>query len=181
MNSELRKKFLHAFQQQQSDVPKETPDNNRGFTIIELLIVMMTIGILSAIALPSVLNQASKAKQVEAKTYISTMNRAQQLYYLENFSFTKSIDSLELGLKNQTNNYDYIINISNNTFVTHNAVARDSSLKSYAGVTYLQIVSATTTNALASIICESNAVQLGSAQTVTSATCPTGYEKLNKK
>lgn len=105
MNSELRQKFLPILQQQQSD--------DHGFTIIELLIVMMTIGIISAIALPSVLNQASKAKQVEAKTYISTMNRAQQLYYLENFSFTNSIDSLELGLSNQTNNYDYIINISN--------------------------------------------------------------------
>ncbi len=173
MNSELRQKFLHILQQQQSD--------DHGFTIIELLIVMMTIGILSAIALPSVLNQASKAKQVEAKTYISTMNRAQQLYYLENFSFTNSMDSLELGLSNQTNNYDYIINIHNNTFVTHNAVARDSSLRSYAGVTYLQIVSATNTNALTSIICESNTVQLGAAQTVTSGTCPSGYEKLDNK
>ncbi len=170
MNSELRKKFLHIVQQQKSD--------DRGVTIIELLIVMMTIGILSAIALPSVLNQASKAKQVEAKTYISTMNRAQQVYYLENFSFTNSIDSLELGLRNQTNNYDYIINISNNTFVTHNAVARDSSLRSYAGITYLQIVSATNTNALASIVCESSTIQIGSPQTATSSACPSGYEKL---
>ena len=173
MNSELRKKFLHIFQQQQRD--------DRAFTIIELLIVMITIGVLSAIALPSVLNQASKAKQVEAKTYISTMNRAQQLYYLENFSFTNSIDSLELGLRNQTNNYDYIINISNNTFVTHNAVARDSSLRSYVGITYLQIISATNTNALASIICESKVVEIGSAQTVTSSACPSGYEKLDNK
>jgi prepilin-type N-terminal cleavage/methylation domain-containing protein len=172
MNSELRTQFLHILSKQ--------PNNHHGFTIIELLIVMITIGILSAIALPSVLSQASKAKQVEAKTYTSAMNRAQQLHYVENYSFTNSMDSLGLGLKNQTDHYDYIINLSNNAFATHNAVARESTLKSYAGVAYLEAAIANTSNAIASMLCESNTPQIGTAQTVTSANCPNNYERLNR-
>lgn len=42
---------------------------NSGFMLIELLIVIIVAGVLAAIALPSFLNQAGKAKQSEAKTF----------------------------------------------------------------------------------------------------------------
>lgn len=166
MNSELRKQFLYILQGKQSD---------RGFSLIELLIVMITLGILSAIAVPSVLSHANKAKQVEAKSHTSSMNRAQQVYYLENFSFTTSISSLGVGLKNQTKNYNYIINLSNDAFVTHNAVSRQSTLKSYAGITYLEALPSATANTTTSTLCESNTAQVGSAQTATSGNCPNEY------
>jgi len=42
--------------------------------LVELLVVVIIIGILTAIALPTFLNQTVKAKQAEAKNTIGTVN-----------------------------------------------------------------------------------------------------------
>lgn len=73
-----------------------------GFTLIELLVVVAIAGILSAIALPSFLNQASKARHAEARTYVGAINRAQQAYFLEKGAFA-TLSRLELGISNSKN------------------------------------------------------------------------------
>src|SRR6478672_5882657 len=87
MKTEFQARFLqHLTQKKQEE----------GFTLIELLVVIIIIGILSAIALPSFLNQANKAKQSEAKQNVGSMNRAQQAYYLENSTFGTTVENLGL-------------------------------------------------------------------------------------
>ncbi|TYQ27095.1 prepilin-type N-terminal cleavage/methylation domain-containing protein [Pseudanabaena sp. UWO310] len=83
--------------------------NGKGFTLIELLVTMIIIGILAAIALPSFLNQANKARYSEAKTYIGTMSRLQQAYYLEKKTFTDVIGNLNLGVNTTTSNFTYSV------------------------------------------------------------------------
>jgi type IV pilus assembly protein PilA len=69
-------------------------------------------GILLAIALPSFLNQANKAKQSEAKQYVGSILRAEQAYFLENGKLTDSLSKLGLPSSIQDSvNYRYSINI----------------------------------------------------------------------
>ncbi len=114
-------------------------NGEKGFTLIELLVVIIIIGILAAIALPSFLNQAAKARQSEAKTYVGSMNRAQQAYYLEKQGFAIDLTNLSLGIPAGTDNYTYgtIGATKGNTGTAANAIsgaaAKGADLKNYGG------------------------------------------------
>jgi type IV pilus assembly protein PilA len=126
MKTELKAKFLQHLLGKKKD--------NEGFTLIELLVVIIIIGILSAIALPSFLNQAAKAKQSEAKTYIGSVNRAQQSYRIENTSFAGTFDNLQIGIPTATTNYNYALTAANTTSTSVTATSQDATaLKSFSG------------------------------------------------
>ena len=57
-----------------------------GFTLIELLIVVLIIGILSAIAIPAFLSQTSKANDSAAKTQVGTLQTTIESWASENNS-----------------------------------------------------------------------------------------------
>ncbi|MBD1913919.1 MULTISPECIES: type IV pilin-like G/H family protein [unclassified Leptolyngbya] len=141
MKTELKAKFIQHLAQKRQD---------SGFTLIELLVVIVIIGILSAIALPSFLNQANKARQSEAKTYVGSINRAQQAYFVEYGTFSPDGASLEGGIASSTQNYTYVIS-GNSTEGTIQASARKNALKAYGGRVW---VSGNTTPG---IVCETTA------------------------
>ena len=67
---------------------------NKGFTLIELMIVVAIIGILAAIAVPNFQNYQAKARQSEAKISLGTVHSQEISFNAEYGKYTNSLDAL---------------------------------------------------------------------------------------
>ena len=66
--------------------------DRKGFTLIELMIVVAIIGILSAIAVPNFLRFQARARQSEAKELLSTVYSANEAHFAENNTYGNTVD-----------------------------------------------------------------------------------------
>jgi len=67
----------------------------RGFTLIEIMVVVVIIGLLAAVILPQVWNKVGKAQTTKAKSDIQAIETALTMYRLDNFKFP----STDMGLE----------------------------------------------------------------------------------
>ena len=177
MKTELKAKFIqHLLGKKQE---------GEGFTLIELLVVIIIIGILSAIALPSFLNQANKAKQSEAKTYVGSLNKGQQAYFTEKGSFGSAISELGVGIKSQTANYTYATATSGSTT---GAIAQSTSsltglsnvIRNYGGTVSLIVEGASSDATSIAILCETTTVGVAAVRPTVGNACGTGSTEVGK-
>jgi general secretion pathway protein G len=66
-----------------------------GFTLIELMVVLVIIGVLAALIVPNVLDRADDARVMAAKTDVNNLMQALRLYKLDN----QRMPSAEQGLQ----------------------------------------------------------------------------------
>ncbi|MBE0494040.1 MAG: type II secretion system major pseudopilin GspG [Thiomicrospira sp.] len=66
-----------------------------GFTLIELMVVVVILAILAAIAVPMLMDRPDEAREVKVKQDISALSSALQLYKLDNFRYPTTDQGLE--------------------------------------------------------------------------------------
>jgi general secretion pathway protein G len=73
-----------------------------GFTLIELMVVLVIIGVLAALIVPNVLDRADDARVTAARTDISNLSQALKLYKLDNQRYPSSEQGLQALLVKPT-------------------------------------------------------------------------------
>jgi len=71
--------------------------DQRGFSLVELMVVVGIIGLLAAIAVPKLQVFTAKAKQSEAKSLLAQINTALQGYYAENSTYTNDLGAIGIS------------------------------------------------------------------------------------
>jgi type IV pilus assembly protein PilA len=86
---------------------RERSNGEGGFTLVELLVVMLILGLLAAIAIPSFFNQRDKAKDADAKAGVRTAQTAMETYSTDNDgSYADAVEADLLAIEETLNDVD---------------------------------------------------------------------------
>ena len=66
-----------------------------GFTLIEIMVVIVIIGILASVVVPRVMDNPDKARTAKAKHDIQALESALDIYRLDNFTYPRPIRALK--------------------------------------------------------------------------------------
>jgi general secretion pathway protein G len=77
-------------------------NRNQGFTLIELMVVILIIGVLAALIVPKVMSRPDEARITAAKQDIATITQALNLYRLDNQRYPTTEQGLMALVKKPT-------------------------------------------------------------------------------
>lgn len=74
--------------------PAPIRNEERGFTLVELMVVIVIIGLLATVVMVNVMPSQDKAMATKAKADIATLEQAMEMYRLDNLAYPSGIDGL---------------------------------------------------------------------------------------
>ena len=108
----------------------------RGFTLIELMIVVAIIGILAAIAIPNFIKFQARSKQSEVKANLKGLFTAEKSYYAEKDGYSSCFGKIGFSPE-RGNRYSYnmdtVLQTSDSTCTTNESRAAAASAATAAG------------------------------------------------
>ncbi len=78
-------------------IPRPAPgarDGEEGFTLVELMVVIVIIGLLATVVLINVLPSQDRAMVTKARADIATLDQAMEMYRLDNFTYPTDLNAL---------------------------------------------------------------------------------------
>ena len=96
-------------------------EQRRGFSLLEVMIVVVIIGILAALAYPSLEGYLLRAKQTEAKVSLSAIYTAQKIYFATNQTYADSLTKLDVQMETGGENRYTITLVGDSTSFTATA------------------------------------------------------------
>jgi prepilin-type N-terminal cleavage/methylation domain-containing protein len=125
-------------------------NNRRGFTLVELLIVVVIIGILAAIAIPKFAATKDKAKLASVRTDLRNMMSAEEAYFLD-FSAYGDFGALQAAS-------NFTLSVGNTMAVTpgasgYTATATNASISSAIRTCTVQVAAGAATGVDGVIVC----------------------------
>lgn len=108
----------------------------KGFTLLEVLIVVIIIGILVAIALPQYTNTLEKSKSAEAAANVGSLRAALDRYWYQNGSITTTISNLDIDDPNNITNKLYTYTITDDGTTSDTRAYTVTATRTAGGNTY---------------------------------------------
>ncbi len=102
--------------------------NKKGFTMVELMVVVLIVGILAAVAIPLMSGRIDSSKWSEAKSAMGTIASALRTYAAEKGSFASAPSLTDIGLANAD---------LDGTYFSHEAYAITSASASSSQVSFV--------------------------------------------
>lgn len=72
--------------------------NIKGFTLIELTVILVVIGVLAAFAVPRYRDSAERAKAREAFNYLATVRASQERFLARQHTYAGALESLDISI-----------------------------------------------------------------------------------
>jgi prepilin-type N-terminal cleavage/methylation domain-containing protein len=116
-------------------------ESRKGFTLVELAVVIVIIGVLAAFGVPQFLKSVERSKAAEAFNYLSAVRSAQERYLAKEGTYACSSDSAKLDITQVAPKYFDVGDIEEDHTTTPNSptwsltLTRKTATSSYGGYT----------------------------------------------